>query len=178
MTELLNNVLLIGKVEFGKKDFNPVSLTLEKFCSELLAEIKLSDGGKHKIVFISKNKNTNAYVDKKLLRHILTNLLSNAVKYSPQGSTVYLELSCQDAEAIFEIRDEGIGIPVEDQDKLFESFHRARNAKNLPGTGLGLTVVRQSVDGHGGKISVNSKLGVGTTFTVSLPIQLPAENVS
>src|SRR4028118_1129940 len=178
MTELLNNVLLIGKVEFGKKDFNPVSLTLEKFCSELLAEIKLSDGGKHKIIFVSKSKNTNAYVDKKLLRHILTNLLSNAVKYSPQGSTVYLELSCQDAEAIFEIRDEGIGIPVEDQDKLFESFHRARNAKNLPGTGLGLTVVRQSVEGHGGKISVNSKLGVGTTFTVSLPIQLPAENVS
>jgi PAS domain S-box-containing protein len=175
MTEMLNDVLLIGKAEFGKKDFNPVQLDLKKFCGELVAEIKSIDDGKHKIAFVNKSQDTNAYVDKKLLRHSLINLLSNAVKYSPQGSTVHLELSCQDLEVIFKIKDEGIGIPVEDQDKLFESFHRASNAKNIPGTGLGLTVVKQSVDIHGGKIAVNSELGVGTTFTVTLPIQRPAD---
>jgi signal transduction histidine kinase len=153
MTELLNDVLLIGKAELGKADLNPVQLDLEKFCTELVAELQMGTGGNHRINFVKKSQNADAYVDKKLLRHSLINLLSNAVKYSPQGSTVHLELSCQDLEVIFKIKDEGIGIPVEDQDKLFESFHRASNAKNIPGTGLGLTVVKQSVDIHGGKIS-------------------------
>jgi signal transduction histidine kinase len=103
-------------------------------------------------------------------------LLSNAIKYSPQGSRVHLELSCQDNEAIFEVQDDGIGIPPEDQAKLFESFYRASNAKNLPGTGLGLAVVKQSVDLHGGKIAVNSEVGVGTTFKVTLPIGQPKSN--
>ena len=177
MTELLNDVLLIGKAEFGKKDFNPVQLDLKKFCAELIAEIKSIDEGKHKIVLVNKSQETNAYLDKKLLRHILINLLSNSVKYSPQDSTVHLELFDQDLELIFRIQDEGIGIPIEDQDKLFESFHRASNAKNLPGTGLGLTVVKQSVEIRGGKIAVNSQLGVGTTFTVTLPIKCPVENI-
>ncbi len=173
MTELLNDVLLLGKVEFGRKDFNPIPVNLAQFCNELVTEIKMSAGGKHEIKFVNQSQDTNAYVDKKLLRHILSNLLSNAIKYSPQGSKVNIELSCQDAEAIFAIQDEGIGIPLEEQSKLFESFYRASNAKNIPGTGLGLSVVKQSVDIHGGKIAVNSKTGVGTTFTVTLPIAQP-----
>jgi PAS domain S-box-containing protein len=176
MTELLNDVLLIGKVEFGKTDLNLTPVDLIKFCRELVGEIQLSAGGKHTIEFISKSQDANAYVDKKLLRQILTNLLSNAVKYSPEGSLVHFELSCQDAEAIFKIRDEGIGIPLEDQHKIFESFHRASNAKNITGTGLGLAVVKQSVDIHGGKIAASSEIGVGSTFTVTLPINQPESN--
>ena len=171
MTELLNDVLLIGKVEFGKKDLNLTPVDLIKFCRELVSEMQLGTG-KPTITFVSKTPNAKAQIDKKLLRQILSNLLSNAVKYSPQGSTVHFELSCQDAEAIFEIRDEGIGIPLADQHKIFESFHRASNAKNITGTGLGLAVVKQSVDMHGGKITVSSDVGVGTTFTVVLPREL------
>ena len=176
MTELLNDVLLLGRVEFGKKDLNLTPVDLVKFCRELVGEIQLSAGEHHTIVFVSKSQEATAYIDKKLLRQILTNLLSNAVKYSPQNCIVHFELSCQDVEAIFEIRDEGIGIPPEDQDKLFESFHRASNARNLPGTGLGLAVVKQSVDVHGGKISLHSEVGVGTTFTVTLPRRQPESN--
>lgn len=176
MTELLNDVLLLGKAEFGKKDFNPLPIDLAQFCNELVSEMKLGAGGKHNVIFVNKSQGANAYVDKKLLRHILGNLLSNAIKYSPQGSRVHLELSCQDTEAIFEVQDDGIGIPPEDQAKLFESFYRASNAKNLPGTGLGLAVVKQSVDLHGGKIAVNSEVGVGTTFKVTLPIGQPKSN--
>lgn len=83
-----------------------------------------------------------ACMDEKLLRQILTNLLSNAIKYSPTGSAVYFELAYQNNEAVFRIRDQGIGIPFEDQEKLFESFHRGRNVGNIPGTGLGLSIVR------------------------------------
>lgn len=178
MTELLNDVLLLGKAEFGRKDFNPVPIELGQFCNELVTEIRMGVGNKHDITFANTTQDNYAYVDKKLLRHILNNLLSNAIKYSPQGSRVHLELTCQNSEAIFQVQDEGIGIPTEDQAKLFESFYRASNAKNIPGTGLGLAVVKQSIDIHGGKIAVNSRMGVGTTFTVTLPIGQPESNTS
>jgi signal transduction histidine kinase len=108
-------------------------------------------------------------MDATLLKHILTNLLSNAIKYSPNGGDIRFEISCQDGEAIFKIRDQGIGIPLQDQQGLFESFHRAGNVGQIPGTGLGLTIVKKFVDMHGGKIALNSEVGVGTTLTVTLP---------
>jgi signal transduction histidine kinase len=109
-------------------------------------------------------------MDEKLLRHILSNLLSNAIKYSPAGGTIHFALACQDREGIFQIRDEGIGIPPEDLKQLFESFHRATNVGNIAGTGLGLAIVKKSVDLQGGKIKVNSQIALGTTFTVTLPL--------
>ena len=109
-------------------------------------------------------------MDENLLRHILTNLLLNAIKYSAEGSDVWFDLSCQNEEAIFQIQDRGIGIPLQDQEKLFESFHRGQNVGQIPGTGLGLSIVKKYVDLHGGHISLKSKVGVGTTFTVTLPL--------
>ena len=108
-------------------------------------------------------------LDEKLLRHILINLLSNAIKYSPTGSTVELEVVFEQGDVIFQIQDHGIGIPPEDLPHLFESFHRSENVGNIPGTGLGLAIVKKSVDLHGGQITVNSKVGAGTTFIVKIP---------
>lgn len=171
MTELLDDVLVIGKADTGRLGVKPETLELKKFSHDLVEEIKLSTGNQHRIVFVTQGECTNALLDEKLLRQILTNLLTNAIKYSPQGSTVHFELSCQDGEARFQIQDEGIGIPPEDQERLFESFHRATNVKNIPGTGLGLAIVKRCVDIQGGKIAVTSKVGAGTTFTVTLPLQ-------
>jgi signal transduction histidine kinase len=109
-------------------------------------------------------------LDKKLLLHILSNLLSNAIKYSPAGSTIEFIFTCLDSHLEFQIQDHGIGIPEEDQPRLFEAFHRANNASKFPGTGLGLVVVKNAVDLHGGSITVNSQMDVGTTFTVTLPL--------
>lgn len=106
----------------------------------------------------------------KLLRHILNNLLSNTIKYSPQGSTIDFSLVYQQGYAVFQIEDRGIGIPLADQDKLFNSFHRASNVVTISGTSLGLAIVKKFVDLHGGNIEVNSTVGIGTTFTVSLPL--------
>jgi signal transduction histidine kinase len=96
--------------------------------------------------------------------------LSNAIKYSPTSTTVKFELVCQNDLAIFYVQDSGIGIPLEDQQHLFESFHRAKNVGNIPGTGLGLSIVKRSVDLHGGYITVESEVEVGTTFTVTIPL--------
>jgi signal transduction histidine kinase len=109
-------------------------------------------------------------MDEKLLRHIFTNLLSNAIKYSPGGGTIYFEVTCRNEAAIFQVTDEGIGIPPEDQKRLFEPFHRAKNVSNIPGTGLGLSIVKRLVELHEGRILVASQAGLGTTFTITLPL--------
>ena len=104
------------------------------------------------------------------LEQVFINLLTNAVKYSPEGSQVQFELHCTDGQAVLRIIDKGIGIPEKDRLRLFEPFHRAGNVGSAPGTGLGLAITRKAVEIHGGTIQVDSELGVGTTFTVILPI--------
>ncbi|MGB5959453.1 MAG: ATP-binding protein [Coleofasciculaceae cyanobacterium] len=170
LAELLNDVLLIGQVEAGKLEFNPERLDVVQFCSSLFEDLQLSARSEHTITFTCQVSQLEGYLDEKLLRHILSNLLSNAIKYSPTGSTVNFELVCQNDLAIFHVQDSGIGIPLEDQQHLFESFHRAKNVGNIPGTGLGLSIVKRSVDLHGGSITVESEVKVGTTFTVTIPL--------
>jgi signal transduction histidine kinase len=112
-------------------------------------------------------------MDKKLLRQLLSNLLLNAIKYSPSGGTVQFRLAYQGDEAVFQIQDQGIGIPKEDQALVFEFFHRAKNVGAIDGTGLGLAIVKKCVDLHGGQVTVHSDVGVGTQFTVILPLNNP-----
>ncbi len=140
-------------------------------CQDLVEDIELGIGKQHEISWVNSGMASKACMDEKLLRHILTNLLTNAVKYSPLGSVVRFNCHCREQEVIFEIQDQGIGIPPEDQKRLFESFHRAKNVGNIQGTGLGLSIVKKSVDLHGGKLAVHSEVGVGTTFKVTLPLK-------
>jgi signal transduction histidine kinase len=168
MNQLLNDILSVTQAESGSLKFNPKPLNLEQFCRELVEEMQFSTGQNHRIIFSFQGNCTNTCLDKKLLWHVLTNLLSNAIKYSPQGGSIYLELLCPNGEITLKIRDTGIGIPIDDQDHLFKPFHRAENVGNIPGTGLGLTMVRKCLDLHGGQIGLESKVGVGTTFTIKL----------
>ena len=143
-----------------------------------LLQLDANDGEFLRLYNASETQQNEAVdMDEKLLRHILYNLLSNAVKYSPQGGYVYLKLSYLNNYAIFQVQDEGIGIPPAEKKYLFDSFYRATNAANISGTGLGLAIVKNSVDLHRGQITVESKIGVGTTFTVILPLNLHKENI-
>lgn len=170
MTQLLDDILLIGKAEAEKLEFNPKPVSLEQFCRDLVEEMQMSASSKHSMIFISQAQQITANVDEKLLRYILSNLLSNAIKYSPKGGDINLCLSIEAGKAIFHIRDRGIGIPAQDTEQLFHSFHRGSNVENISGTGLGMSIVKQCVDLHGGEISVISEVGTGTTFVVTLPI--------
>lgn len=169
MTQLLNDVLLIGKTEAGKQQCNPLDFDVVQFCYDLLEEMQITTN-KHAIIFNPQSNCDKVNLDDKLLRHILSNLLSNAIKYSPQGGKVYFELLCTQEEVIFCVQDEGIGIPEVDQAQLFASFYRASNVGTISGTGLGLAIVKRAVDLHDGKITVESEVGVGTKFIVSLPL--------
>ncbi len=177
MTHLLEDVLLLGKAEAGRLAFNPNNLDLVEFCRALVEEVEVTADNAIALYFARTPENASepdscppACMDEKLLRQLFTNLLSNAVKYSPGGGEVNFSLTCTDTEAIFQIQDRGIGIPPEELPHLFESFHRCRNVGTIPGTGLGLTIVKRCVDLHGGQIDVESQLGAGTTFTVKLPL--------
>ncbi len=190
MTQMLNDILVIGKADAGALTCNPQPLDLPEFCQQLVAEISSSSGEPlgeeirptHPITFVCPGNCTDAVIDEKLLRHVLGNLLSNAIKYSPQGSPILLELTCQHKEetrpaAIFRITDSGIGIPPEDREKIFDSFYRGNNVGNKPGTGLGLAIVKKALDVQGGQIALESEIGAGTTFTVTLPL-CPDSNCS
>lgn len=172
MTELLDEVLLYSYAESGKIPFNPTLLNLDYFCGALAEELQDGMGKQHKLSTKGDRNCSEACMDNKLLRRILTNLLSNAIKYSPEGSTVEFSWSCQGENVIFRVKDSGIGIPPEEQEHLFEPFRRFSNVGDIKGTGLGLATVKKYVDLHGGQISINSEVNVGTTFTIILPLKL------
>jgi PAS domain S-box-containing protein len=179
MIQMLNDILLLGQAEAGKLEFVPTSVDLVQFCRNLVEDLQLAANPKNplseamleeRIRFTCQYQSLPASIDEKLLRQILSNLLSNAIKYSPIGSTIQFNLTYVNDNAVFQIKDQGIGIPPEDQPHLFNSFHRAKNVGTIQGTGLGLAIVKQCVDLHGGEITVKSEIGKGATFTVTLPL--------
>jgi len=173
MTQLLDDVLMINLAEMDELKLNLEILDLVMFCHNLVEELEASIY-KHRIVFFASQIDQplttfKAKIDQKLIRQILTNLLNNALKYSPEESLIHFNLTLRDGNLVFYIQDYGLGIPQEDQVHLFEPFHRARNVGYISGTGLGLSIVKRCVDLHQGQIAVSSKLGEGTTFTVTIP---------
>ena len=166
MVELLDDILTFGRAEAGRLQFAPQLIELETFCQNILSEIQVSIGQGHAFGFNVRGSDRTRFVDPKLLRHILNNLLSNAVKYSHAGGTVWFDLTCDEAQTVFCVRDEGIGIPETDQKRLFEAFHRAGNVGEIKGTGLGLAIVKESVELHGGTITCESAEGRGTSYRI------------
>jgi signal transduction histidine kinase len=112
------------------------------------------------------------YADERILRHILTNLLSNAVKYSADGAPVQFSVIRLATRVVFKVVDRGIGIPEQDQKWIFQAFQRGRNVGNIPGTGLGLVIVKRCVELHRGTIHLESALGSGTKVEVEVPVAL------
>ncbi|HZY43917.1 MAG TPA: HAMP domain-containing sensor histidine kinase, partial [Anaerolineae bacterium] len=170
MTDLMEDILIIGKAEAHMLAFVPGPIDLEKYCRDLVEEFQLTAGSQYHLTLISREQCLAANMDVNLLRHILSNVLSNAVKYSPRGGDIEFELTCEEAWVVFRIRDHGIGIPQPDQSRIFESFQRGSNTGNIAGTGLGLAIVYRSVALHHGTINIESEVGVGTTVTLKLPL--------
>jgi PAS domain S-box-containing protein len=170
MTQMLEDVLLIGKAEAGKLEFNPKLLDLTALCQQFVADLQLSANHQYQITFTSQGQANHAWIDQTLLRLIVSNLLSNAIKYSPENGNVELSLDYDSDYVILRISDEGIGIPQIEQQRLFEAFYRGTNVGTIQGTGLGLTTVKRCVDLHQGTITLASRVNVGTIFTVTLPL--------
>ncbi|MBE9054434.1 HAMP domain-containing histidine kinase, partial [Nostocales cyanobacterium LEGE 11386] len=172
MSKLVDNMLLVNQFELDKAKFKPMPLDLLQFFSDLIDQEREAVGERHELVFKITGNIKSFWGDRGLLQQIFINLISNAIKYSPAGGTVEFHLIGKESQVIFHIKDEGIGIPIADQKNLFQSFSRGSNVDTIPGTGLGLAIAKACVELHGGNITLSSKVGQGTTFTVSLPKQL------
>lgn len=165
LTGILNDFLSMDKLETGVVKANPAIFELEDFirdvCDQLAPTLK-----KDQSIQYHHSGQNQAYLDKHILKNILFNLISNASKYSDQ--LIEMSTSLSNGQLLITVRDRGIGISEQDQKHLFEKFFRSKNTINIPGTGLGLNIVKKYTDMMGGKIDVFSILGEGTTFTVKL----------
>jgi signal transduction histidine kinase len=169
MTRLLTDILTLSRADAGRLDYHPEILDLEAFCLNLVEEKQLSTLH-HAIQFKRSGAIHPVRLDANLLYSILNNLLENAIKYSAPESPVLLNTQIEGESVMLQVQDQGIGILAEEQEKIFELFHRGQNAREIAGTGLGLAVVKKCVELHQGTISVASEVGKGTTFTVYLPL--------
>lgn len=170
MSALMEQALLLGRVDAGRVNLRIVPVDLHDLIERVCAEQRAVNGARAAIVPHLGQELDGAQADAGVLHHILSNLVSNGVKYSPDGAEVRVSVRRAGSDAVLQIADRGIGIPETDQPRLFEAFHRASNVGDIAGSGLGLLIVKRCVDLHGGRIEVDSQVGHGTTFTVTLPL--------
>jgi len=170
MAAMMEEVLVLSRLDAGKLIFQPAALDLNTFCRRVVDEVRSATNRRCFIELRLNSVPGDGEADERLLGHIFTNLLSNAIKYSEPGATVQFAVDRDGRDAVCVFRDRGIGIPEEDQQQLFEAFHRGGNVGGRPGTGLGLLLVKRCAELHGGNVRVSSGIGEGTTVTVRLPV--------
>jgi signal transduction histidine kinase len=169
MKQMFADVLTIARADAGKLEYQPSWLELQSFCLNLVEDMQLSDQQQHVIKLIDLGDRTHAWLDESLIYSALSNLLSNAIKYAPLGSNIDFILDGKIDVITFQVKDEGMGISPEEQITLFEPFTRGVSVKSIVGTGLGLALVKRCIDLHQGEITIDSEVGVGTTFTIQIP---------
>ena len=170
LTSILNDFLSLGKLEEGRIDVVKEALGIEAFLTEVEEEMASTLKPGQRLVVDCNDSPNEINSDARVLRNILFNLISNASKYSEEGKTIFVTSKHEGSNLAFIVRDEGIGIPAEDQKHLFARFFRASNAGNVQGTGLGLNIVKRYVELLGGTISFASEYGKGSIFTVKIPV--------
>lgn len=168
LTDILNDFLSLDKLEQGKVQVIKEPMDLHELLSEIIEELNGTlKAGQVILLFYNGRKKINQ--DKKIIRNILLNLFSNAIKYSGENKPVSLFIDVENDLVSIKVKDEGIGIPEEEQKNLFGKFYRAGNAINIQGTGLGLNIVKRYVELLEGNITFESRQNEGTVFIVSFP---------
>lgn len=176
LLELINDILEFSELEAGKAVLNITEFSLSQLCRhclQMFADKAVVDGVDLELALFIPADGDRFRADRDRTIHILFNLLSNAVKFTPEGGRVVLRVTVEDNMAIFTVEDTGIGIPEDRRPLLFQTFQQldASYNRQYSGMGLGLALTRQLVDLHGGEIEVESTVGLGSKFTVRLPVQ-------
>ena len=170
LTDILNDFLSLDKLEEGAVMANPEYLGLNELIGTITDEIKPIAKAGQRINFTGLLANEQIFIDKRILKNIMFNLIGNAIKYSNENTNIDIKLSRDANTLTIEIKDQGIGIPMEDQAHIFERFYRANNIGNMQGTGLGLNIVKKYVEILKGDIQFKSIPEKGTKFTLKFPI--------
>lgn len=166
LTGILNDFLSLEKLEAGKTEIQFQEIDLVKFSEDIIEEMQLIAKQNQHIVFQHTGTTSNIVLDPALLKSSAINLVSNAIKYSGENTFIEFNTEVTDKEICITVKDNGIGIPLEEQKNLFEPFFRAHNTGNIPGTGLGLNIVKRYVEMMGGEVICQSAQNKGTTISL------------
>jgi signal transduction histidine kinase len=172
LTVIMNDVLQLSRADSGRIKPNRMNADLVRLAQDIVREIEIGDRQQHQFVFESTGGPETVAVDTKLTNHILSNLVSNAVRYSPVGKTVSVKLHIGEAAFTLTVADEGIGVPEEERDRIFEPFARGSNVGQINGTGLGLNIVKRYTELMGGTIELLPTTP-GATFRAVIPLSQP-----
>jgi signal transduction histidine kinase len=169
---LVSDLLFLAQIEAGKLAIEVGVVELEKLVEECIETSLPAADAKGVELGVSMDRLPKLQGDRARLAQVLDNLVSNALKFTPSGGRVDVRLTSRNGLAVLEVEDTGLGIPEEEQRRLYERFFRSSRATEnaIPGTGLGLTITKAIVERHGGRIGLESTENVGTTVRVELPI--------
>lgn len=170
LVDILNEFLSIGRLEEGEMHMKKEVFDLMDFMKTIIQELQHVQKPGQQVKLSSNREVIRVNLDKQFTRNVFLNLLSNALKYSPYNKPVDLIITTEKSALVVKIKDQGIGIPEDEQQNLFNLFFRARNVTNIEGTGLGLPIVKKYIELMHGKITFESKLEQGSTFTILLPL--------
>ncbi|MFC2167643.1 ATP-binding protein [Acidobacteriota bacterium] len=174
LTQLVRNILDFSKIEEGKKEYEFAETDVAQLVTQQIEYFKRSEYGKgFKIRTDISDSIPHLELDSEALSQAFNNLLDNAAKFSSEKKEIDVHIKKDDTNVFIEVSDRGIGIPPKDLDRIFEKFYQGRDTlhKSSKGTGLGLTLVKHTVEAHGGRLVVNSRIGEGSTFSLILPIR-------
>jgi two-component system sensor histidine kinase ResE len=172
MVELVDNMLDLAKMDLGTEP-KLETIHLTGLLREIADEFQPQAQAKSQLLTLAKSRNgLTVQADLLQLRQAIRNLVNNAIKYTPNGGTITLSLEPQTDTAKISIQDTGYGIPSADLPFIFDRFYRSQNqeTKDIQGNGLGLAIVKSIIERHGGQVSVESKLGIGSCFVLTLPL--------
>mgnify|MGYP001813500677 FL=1 len=174
LSQLINNILDFSHIESGQKIYSFQTADFEQVVRNTLDayEVRIRDRG-FDLDYIGPGRALPAMqMDTGAMDRAMANLVDNAIKYSKDDGKITVRLQCNAREVLLSVADEGIGIPADEHDRVFERFHRVSTGlvHDVKGTGLGLSLVQHIVNAHGGTVSLESELGEGSTFTIHLPI--------
>jgi len=170
LTGILNDFLSLEKLEAGKVEAIFSAFDIVKFGEEITEEMQLIAKQDQHIIYQHTGTASMVKLDQSLLKNCIINLISNAIKYSGEDSFIEFNTEMSETQLTVIVKDNGIGIPENDQKNLFEAFFRAHNTGNIPGTGLGLNIVTRYAGLMNGTIQFQSKVNQGTSFSLTFPI--------
>jgi signal transduction histidine kinase len=172
LLNLINDILDLAKVEAGRMELQPSVFELPELLDNAASMVRERATRQGIGLTVATDPSVGAMEgDERKVKQILFNLLSNAVKFTPGGGNVTLAASAADGQVEISVHDTGVGISVEDQTRIFEEFYQVGASRTQEGTGLGLALTMRLVELHQGQLSVESEPGVGSTFTVTLPLR-------
>ncbi len=179
LDHLIGTLSVATKADGDYFSFHPEPLDVLSFTQQIVDKLQFTTQPDQTLLLKSPRSMPMFYMDSHLMEHVLINLISNAIKYSPEGGAIRVRILLTYTDLVFSVQDSGMGIAEDDLHQLFEPYFRASNVGNIRGTGLGLKIVKDCVELHGGRIDVESQLGKRTTFTVTFPrekVALPSDD--